>query len=382
MAEEKRDYYEVLGVEKGASAEEIKKAYRKNAMKYHPDRNPGNKEAEEKFKELGEAYEVLSDDEKRSRYDQFGFAGVDPNYGGGAGGYGSGFGGFGGFGDFGDIFGEFFGGGTGRRTQQNAPRRGENVGARLDLTFEEAAFGCEKEVSAQRIENCSACSGSGSADGAVETCSQCHGTGQVTTVQNFMGMRMQSQTTCPQCSGRGKIIKTPCTTCKGKGKVRRTQRIKVKVPAGVDNGQSVRIRNEGSVGYNGGPNGDLLVEIYLKRHPIFSREGMDVYCEVPITFTQAALGAKIQVPTLDGKVDFDLPEGTQTGKMFLLSGKGIPNVNNPKRRGDHRFIVTVETPTRLTREQKELLRQLDESLDGKSSPKRKKFFDTIKDFFD
>jgi molecular chaperone DnaJ len=244
---DKRDYYEVLGVDKNASPEQIKKAYRKKAMEFHPDRNPGNKEAEEKFKEVGEAYEVLSDADKKSRYDQFGFAGVDPNYGGGAGGYGSGFGGFGGFGDFGDIFGEFFGGGSGRRTQQNAPRRGENVGARLDLTFEEAAFGCEKEVSAQRIENCSACSGSGSADGAVETCSQCHGTGQVTTVQNFMGMRMQSQTTCPQCSGRGKIIKTPCTTCKGKGKVRRTQRIKVKVPAGVDSGQSVRIRNEGSV---------------------------------------------------------------------------------------------------------------------------------------
>ncbi len=382
MAENKRDYYEVLGVEKGASAEEIKKAYRKNAMKYHPDRNPGDKEAEEKFKELGEAYEVLSDDEKRSRYDQFGFAGVDPNYGGGSGFGGGGFGGFGGFGDFGDIFGEFFGGGSSRRNTQNAPRRGENVGARLELTFEEAAFGCEKEVSAQRIENCSVCSGSGSADGKVETCSHCGGTGQVRTTQSFMGMTMQSSAVCPQCSGRGKIIKTPCNTCKGKGKVRRTQRIKVKVPAGVDHGQSVRIRGEGCVGYNGGPSGDLLVEVHIKRHPIFSREGMDVFCEVPITFTQAALGAKIDVPTLDGKVSFDLPEGTQTGKMFVLPGRGIPSVNNPKRRGDHRFVVVVETPTRLTKEQKELLRQLDDSLDGRSSPKRKKFFDTIKDFFD
>ena len=382
MAEEKRDYYEVLGVEKGASTEEIKKAYRKTAMKYHPDRNPGNKEAEEKFKELGEAYEVLSDDEKRSRYDQFGFAGVDPNYGGGAGGYGSGIGGFGGFGDFGDIFGEFFGGGTGRRTQQNAPRRGENVGARLDLTFEEAAFGCEKEVSAQRIENCSACSGSGSAVGAVETCSQCHGSGQVTTVQNFMGMRMQSQTTCPQCSGRGRIVKNPCNTCRGKGKVRRTQKIKVKVPAGVDAGQSVRVRNEGCVGINGGPTGDLLVEIYIRRHPIFERQNMDVFCEVPISFTQAALGAEIQVPTLDGKTTFEIPEGTQTGRQFTIGGKGIPQVGNPKRRGNHYFTVVVETPTKLTKEQKELLRQLDDSLDGKSTPKRKKFFDNLKEFFD
>ena len=382
MADNKRDYYEVLGVEKGASAEEIKKAYRKSAMKYHPDRNPGDKDAEEKFKELGEAYEMLSDEEKRSRYDQFGFAGVDPNYGGGSGFGGGGFGGFGGFGDFGDIFGEFFGGGGSSRRTQNAPRRGENVGARLELSFEEAAFGCEKEVAAQRIENCTVCSGSGSADGAVETCSQCRGTGQVRTTQSFMGMTMQSSAVCPQCSGRGKIIKNPCNTCKGKGKVRRTQRIKVKVPAGVDSGQSVRIRNEGNTGYNGGPSGDLLVEIYIKRHPIFSRDGMDVYCEVPITFTQAALGAQIEVPTLDGKVSFDLPEGTQTGKMFVLTGKGIPNVNNPKRRGDHRFVVVVETPTKLTREQKDLLRQLDESLDGKSSPKRKKFFDTIKDFFD
>ncbi len=376
---DKRDYYEVLGVDKNAGADEIKKAYRKSAMKYHPDRNPGDKEAEEKFKELGEAYEVLSDSEKRARYDQFGFAGVDPNYGGGAG--GSGFGGFGGFGDFGDIFGEFFGGGR-RQSTQNAPRRGENVGVRLDLTFEEAAFGTEREVSAQRIENCAVCNGSGSADGAVETCSQCRGTGQVRTVQNFMGMQMQSTGICPQCSGRGKIIKNPCNTCRGKGKVRRTQKIKVNIPAGVNAGQSVRVRGEGNVGVNGGPNGDLLAEIYIKRHPIFERDGMHVYCEVPITFTQAALGGEIEIPTLDGKVKFDLPEGTQTGKLFSLSGRGIPQVNNPRRRGDHRFTVVVETPTKLTKEQKELLRQLDDSLDGKSSPKRNKFFDTIKDFFD
>ncbi len=382
MAENKRDYYEVLGVEKSASADEIKKAYRKSAMKYHPDRNPGDKEAEEKFKELGEAYEVLSDDDKRARYDQFGFAGVDPNYGGG-GGYGGGFGGFGDFGDLGDIFGSFFGGGGGGRGRsQNAPRQGENVGARLDITFEEAAFGCEKEVAAQRIENCSSCKGTGSADGAVETCSQCRGTGQVRTVQNFMGMQMQSQTTCPQCSGRGKIIKTPCTTCRGKGKVRRTQKIKVKVPAGIDAGQSIRIRGEGCVGANGGPSGDLLVEMFIKKHPIFTRRSMDVFCEVPITFSQAALGAEIDVPTLDGKATYEIPEGTQTGRQFVMAGKGIPQVGNQKRRGNQYFTVVVETPTKLTKEQKELLRQLDDSLDGKSSPKRKKFFETLKDFFD
>ena len=382
MADNKRDYYEVLGVEKSASAEEIKKAYRKKAMQFHPDRNPGDKTAEEKFKEVGEAYEVLSDDDKRARYDQFGFQGVDPNFGGGAG-FDGGFGGFGGFGDFGDIFGEFFGGGSSRRaSNQNAPRRGENVGARLELTFEEAAFGCEKEVAAQRIENCATCSGSGSADGAVETCSQCHGSGEVRTVQNFMGMHMQSSTVCPTCNGRGKIIKTPCNTCKGKGKVRRTQKIKVKIPAGVDDGQSVRVRGEGCVGSNGGPNGDLLVEIYIKKHPIFARQNADVYCEVPITFTQAALGAEIEVPTLDGKVKYDLPEGTQTGKSFMLTGKGIPFVNNPKRRGNQYFTVVVETPTKLTKEQKELLRKLDETMDGSGTPKRKKFFDTVKDFFD
>ena len=382
MAENKRDYYEVLGVKKDASAEEIKKAYRKSAMKYHPDRNPGNKEAEEKFKEVGEAYEVLSDETKRQRYDQFGFAGVDPNFGAGAGGpgYGGGFGGFGDFGDLGDIFGEFFGGGRSRGSAQNAPRRGENVMARLELTFEEAAFGCEKEVAAQRIENCAACNGTGSADGVIETCQQCRGTGQVRTVQNFMGMQMQSSTTCPSCNGRGKVIKTPCNTCKGKGKVRRTKRVRVKIPAGVDAGQSVRVRGEGCVGSNGGVSGDLLVEIYIKRHPIFTREDYDVLCEVPITFTQAALGAEIEVPTLDGRVKFDLPEGTQTGKEFVLRDKGIPEVGNPRRRGSHRFTVVVETPTHLTKEQKDLLRQLDGTMD--ETPKRKKFIDTLKDFFD
>ena len=387
MAENKRDYYEVLGVEKSASAEEIKKSYRKKAMKYHPDRNPGDKEAEEKFKEVGEAYEVLSDDDKRSRYDQFGFAGVDPNYGAGQGGYGGGFGGFGGgfggFGDFGDIFGDLFGGGSTRRSNaQTVPRRGDNVGARQELSFEEAAFGVEKEVTFPRIENCAVCSGTGSADGVIETCGNCRGTGQVRTTQSFMGMTMQSTSECPHCSGRGKIIKNPCNTCRGKGKVRRNHKVKVKIPAGIDMGQSIRAAGEGNVGYNGGPNGDLLVEITIRNHPIFTRRGMEVYCEVPISFTQAALGAKLEIPTLDGKEEFEIPEGTQTGKTFTMFGKGIPNVHNPKRRGNHHFTVVVETPTKLTKEQKELLRQLDETLDGKSSPKRNKFFDTIKNFFD
>jgi len=380
MAENKRDYYEVLGVDKGADLEAIKKAYRKMAMKYHPDRNPDNKEAEEKFKEVGEAYEVLSDSDKRARYDQYGHAGVDPNFG--AGGYGSGFGGFGDFGDLGDIFGSFFGGGASRTSNANAPRRGENVMSRLELTFEEAAFGCEKEVSVQRIENCASCKGTGSADGTVETCSNCHGTGQVRTVQNFMGMQMQSTTACPHCNGRGKVIKTPCTTCKGKGKVRRTQKIKINVPAGVDDGQSVRARGEGCVGTNGGPNGDLLAEVYIKRHPIFSRDNVDVYCEVPITFTQAALGAEIEVPTLDGKMKYSIPEGTQTGRAFVLSGKGIPYVNNPKRRGNQIVTVVVETPTKLTKEQRELLIKFDETMNSNGNPKRKKFLDMLKDFFD
>ena len=350
-------------------------------MQYHPDRNPDNPEAEAKFKEAGEAYEVLSDEDKRARYDQYGHAGVDPNFGaGGYGGYGGGgFGGFSGFGDFGDIFSDIFGGGGGSRSSANAPRRGENVGARIEVTFEEAAFGVEKEVTAARIENCAACSGTGSADGAVETCDRCRGTGQVRTTQNFMGMTMQSTAACPQCNGKGKVIKTPCSTCKGKGKVRRNKKVNVRVPAGVDDEQMVRVKGEGNVGANGGPNGDLMVEVSIKPHKIFQREGTNVICEMPISFTQAALGAEIQVPTLDGKVKYTIPEGTQTDTVFRLRDKGIPDVYNKSRRGDQLVRVVVETPTKLTKDQKELLRQLEESLGD--TPKRKKFFDAVKDIF-
>ncbi len=383
MAENKRDYYEVLGVDKNASADDIKKAYRKKALQYHPDRNPGDKEAEAKFKECNEAYEVLSNSEKKALYDQYGFAGVDPNFNPNAG-FGGGFGGggFGGFDDLGDIFGSIFGGGSGRRANPNGPRRGENIGAQLEITFEEAAFGTEKEVSVSRVEDCPRCSGTGCADGTQpETCPNCGGSGQVRTTQNFMGMTMQSTAACPKCGGRGKIIKTPCSTCKGKGKVRHTQKIKVKIPAGVDEGQTVRVRGEGSAGANGGPAGDLLVEIYIKDHPLFQRDGVNVLCEMPITFTQAALGAEIEVPTLDGRVRYTVPEGTQTGTTFRLRGKGIPYVNS-KTRGDQLVTVVVETPTKLTREQKDLLRKLDENAKGESQPKISRFFEKLKQNFD
>ena len=392
--EKKRDYYEVLGVEKSASADDIKKAYRKKALQYHPDRNPGDKEAEAKFKECNEAYEVLSNDEKRSRYDQYGFAGVDPNFNPNAG-FGGGFGGFGdAFSGFGDIFGDLFGGGS--RRSPNGPRQGENVGARLELTFEEAAFGAEKEVPVTRIEACAKCSGTGSAAGsAPETCPTCRGTGSVRTTQNFMGMTMQSTTACPKCGGTGKIIKDPCRTgsaagsapetcptCRGKGKVRRSTKIRVQIPAGVDDGQTVRVRGEGCTGSNGGPSGDLLVEVSIRSHPFFQRDGANVLCELPITFTQAALGAELEVPTLDGKVRYTIPEGTQTGTVFRLRGKGIPFVHS-KTRGDQLVTVVVETPTKLSREQKELLRRFGESTrDAGVQPKNARFFEKLKQYFD
>ena len=376
----KRDYYEVLGVEKNASDAEIKKAYRKLAMKYHPDQNPGDKTAEEKFKEVNEAYEVLSDADKKARYDQYGFAGVDPNFNPNAGSPFGGFGGGGGFGfgDLGDIFGDFFGGGSTSSARRSAPSKGQNVVAEIEISFEDAAFGCEREITFGRIEPCATCHGTGCRDGAQpETCSYCHGTGTVRTQQNFMGMTMQSNQPCPKCGGQGKIIKDACPTCRGKGKVRRNKTIRVKVPAGIDNGQSFRVRDEGNAGANGGPNGDLLVTVRVRKHDIFVRDGANVLCEMPITFAQAALGATIEVPTLDGKVRYTVPEGTQTGTTFRLRGKGIQYVGY-KTRGDQFVTVVVETPQKLNARQKELLRQFDEAASDDTQPKRKRFFDRLK----
>ena len=378
--ENKRDYYEVLGVEKNAAESEIKRAYRKLAAKYHPDVNH-EPDAEAKFKEINEAYEVLSDADKKARYDQFGFAGVDPNFNAGGNPFGGGFGGgFGGFGDLGDIFGDFFGGGS-RARNANAPRKGENVVAQVVLTFEEAAFGTKKEVTVGRIETCDHCGGSGAADGTQpETCDRCRGTGQVRVTQNFMGMSMQSTSACPKCGGKGKIIRTPCARCKGKGKIKRSQKISVDIPAGVDDGQSVRVREQGSAGVNGGPNGDLLVNVSIRPHALFERDGANVLCEMPISFTQAACGAEIEVPTLDGKVRYSVPEGTQTGTTFRLRGKGIPYVGY-KNRGDQYVTVVVETPTHLTKEQKELLRKFEEAAGDGATPKRKSFFEKLKENF-
>lgn len=375
----KRDYYEVLGVEKNASDTEIKKSYRKLAMKYHPDQNPGDKTAEEKFKEVNEAYEVLSNPDKKARYDQYGFAGVDPNFNPNAG-FGGGFGGFGGFGDLGDIFGDFFGGAAGGTSaRRNGPTKGQNVVNEIEITFEDAAFGCEREITYGRVEQCNTCHGSGCLEGTQpETCSYCGGRGTVRTQQNFMGMTMQSSQPCPKCGGQGKIIKDPCTVCKGKGKVRRNRTLRVKVPAGIDDGQSFRVRDEGNAGSNGGPNGDLLVTVTVRKHPIFTRDGANVLCEMPITFTQAALGASIEVPTLDGKVRYTIPEGTQTGTTFRLRGKGIPYVGY-KTRGDQFVTVVVETPQKLTREQKELLRKLEEFSGDDAQPKKKSFFERLKE---
>lgn len=372
--ENKRDYYEVLGVAKSATDSDIKRAYRKLAAQYHPDVNhePG---AEEKFKEINEANEVLSDPDKRARYDQFGFAGVDPNFNAGAG--GNPFGGFGDFGDLGDIFGSFFGGGRSSRRSANSPVRGEDVGASIDITFEEAAFGTEKEVSASRIEACDQCSGTGAAPGTkAETCKRCGGRGTVRTQQNFMGMVMQSDSVCPECRGTGKLIPNPCSRCKGKGKVRRSFKTKVRVPAGIDDGQTLRVRGEGCAGANGGERGDLMVSVSVRKHPVFTRQGQSVYCEMPISFTQAACGAEVEVPTLDGKVRYTITEGTQTGTTFRLKGKGIPYVNG-RGRGDEYVTVVVETPTKLSREQKRLLEQL-ESMSDANQPRRKKFFERFR----
>ena len=378
-AENKRDYYEVLGVQKGASEEEIKKAYKKMARKYHPDLNPGDKDAEEKFKEVNEAYEVLSDSEKKARYDQFGFAGVDPNFGAGGGGYGGGAG-FD-FGDLGDIFGSFFGGGFGggqARRNPNAPQRGESIRMNLTISFEEAAFGCEKELELDRYESCETCHGSGAAPGtSPETCPDCGGSGVVQTRrQTPMGV-FASTAPCSRCGGRGKIIKEPCKDCRGSGMVRRRRKIQASVPAGIDNGQTISIRGQGHAGKNGGPAGDLLVTITVRPHELFRREGTSVLCEAPITFPQAVLGAELEIPTIDGKVKYDIPEGTQSGTTFRLKGKGIPALNG-RGRGDQYVTVYIETPRNLNREQKEALKKFAEAVGENNYEERKSFFRKFK----
>ena len=381
MAAEKRDYYEVLGVNKSASEDEIKKAYKKMARKYHPDLNPDNKEAEEKFKEVNEAYEVLSDANKKARYDQFGFAGVDPNYGAGAGAGGGAYdaGGFD-FGDLGDIFGSFFGGGfnAAQRRNPNAPQRGESIRLGVTISFEEAAFGCEKEVSVDRYETCTSCHGSGCADGtSPEVCPDCHGSGQVQVRrQTPMGV-FATTSPCGRCGGKGRIIKTPCTACRGSGLERKRRTIQAKIPAGIDNGQTISIRGQGHAGKNGGPSGDLLITITVRPHELFRREGTSVLCEAPITFTQAVLGAELEIPTIDGKVKYELPEGTQSGTTFRLKGKGIPELNG-RGRGDQYVTVYIETPRNLNREQKEALKKFAESVGDNNYEERKKFFKKFK----
>ncbi|MBQ8383183.1 MAG: molecular chaperone DnaJ [Clostridia bacterium] len=369
MAESKRDYYEVLGLSKGASDDEIKKAYRKMAKQYHPDLHPGDAEAEKCFKEVNEAYEVLSDPDKKARYDQYGHAGVDPNMGaGGAGG----FGGFSAdFGDLGDLFSSFFGGGGSSQARRNGPTRGEDLEAQVTITFEEAVFGCKKEVTYNRIEKCSDCKGSGAAAGSSpETCPQCNGQGQVrVTQQTFMGV-MQTTKACPNCRGTGKIIKNPCSNCRGTGMVRLRKKLEVAIPAGIDDGQQIRLTGQGSEGRNGGPAGNLYITVHVRPHAFFERDGINVYCDVPITFTEAALGAEIEVPVLEGgTTQYRIPAGTQTDTRFTLRGKGIRQVNG-RGTGDLIFRTVVETPKNLSNEQKELLRKLEESFEGR----KKSFF--------
>ena len=388
---EKRDYYEVLGIGKNATDAEIKSAYRKLAKKYHPDLNPGNKEAEEKFKEVNEANDVLSDPQKRQRYDQFGFAGVDPNYaaanGGGAGGFGGGFGGV----DLGDIFGDIFGGGFGggfsgfgggssTRTA-NAPRKGHDIQASVILTFEEAAHGCSKKITINRQDTCPDCGGTGAAKGtSPETCPDCGGCGYVVTQQRTPFGVMQSQQPCSHCGGRGTIIRNPCKTCRGTGKTAARKSLEINIPAGIDDDQNIALRGQGDAGSNGGPAGDVIVHVTVKADPMFERDGYDVTIHVPITFSQAVLGDDVEVPTVDGRIVQHIPEGTQSGTKFRLRGQGIQYLNG-RGRGDQYVIVDVEIPKKVTRAQREALKAFEDSMKEDNYEKRKGFFKNLRDRF-
>lgn len=373
---DKRDFYEVLGVSKGASDDEIKKAYRREAKKYHPDLHPGDKTAEAKFKEVNEAYEVLSDSEKKSRYDQFGHAGVDPNF--------AGQGGFGGFDDFGDIFSNIFGGGFGGfggGARRNTAVRGADIRQIIDITFEEAAFGCKKNITVNKQENCPTCNGTGAKPGTSPvTCKRCNGSGQVRTQTRTPLGYMTNIGTCPECRGEGKIITDPCKDCRGQGKVRKQKTIEIDIPQGINHGQTMQLSGQGEPGSRGGAPGDLLITIRIKPHKIFRREDFDVYIDIPITFVQAALGATIRVPTLDGIVEYDIPEGTQTGTVFKLRGKGVPYIRG-KNRGDQYVSVEVEVPKNISSKQRELLKEFEEASGVKENYKKQKsWLDKMKDF--
>ena len=374
MPEQKRDFYEVLGVSRGASDDEIKKAYRKLAKQYHPDLNPGDKTAEAKFKEINEAYEILTDKDKRSRYDQFGHAGVDPNFGAGGGG-------FGGFNmgdiDLGDLFGSFFGGGicVYQRANPNAPRRGENLRTAVTISFEEAAFGCEKEITVTRSEPCQTCHGNGCAPGTTaEVCPDCHGTGSIRIQRGGGAFTFATSAPCTRCQGTGRIIHTPCPDCHGEGSVRKQRKLTVTIPAGIDNGQAISLRGQGGAGVNGGPAGDLLISVTVRPSDKFRREGTAVYYDQPVSFAQAALGAKLTIPTIDGNVEYTMPRGTQPGTTFRLRGKGFPSVNG-RGRGDQFVTVRVEVPTSLTREQEEALNAFAEAMGEEEAEGGKGFFD-------
>ena len=376
---DKRDYYEVLGVDKGADETTIKKAYRSLAKKFHPDMNPGDKEAEVKFKEVNEAYDVLSDADKRAKYDQFGHAAFDPAAGGAGGG-------FGGFGDFGDIFSSFFGGGFGGfgggAQQRNGPMRGDDIGARISISFEEAAFGVKKDINYNRVCRCPDCAGSGAAKGtSAETCGKCRGSGQMRVMQRLGGMQFQSTTTCDSCRGKGKIIKNPCNNCRGTGFIRISKKLEVSIPAGIDDGERIALRGQGNDGRNGGSAGDLILQVTVKPHPIFERDGYNIYCEVPLPVTDAILGAEIEIPTLEGNTKYTIPEGTQPGTAFTVKGQGIPFINNKQRRGDLIFQVNVEIPRGLNDKQKEQVRAFaadcSESNYGKKSGFFKRIFEKL-----